>query len=494
MKIEDIFTYCKKKGFVFQTSDIYGGMAGFFDYGPLGVELKNSIKQSWWQRFVKNREDVVGIDGSIISNPKVWEASGHVAGFSDLLVECTGCHARLRADHLVEDHCKIAADGMSAELINKHIIDHKIVCPKCKGTFTEPSQFNLMFSTQVGPKATHESKAYLRPETAQLIFSNFKNVADTARVKLPFGIAQIGKAFRNEISPRDFVFRCREFEQMEIEFFKKDDNCPFIDHYDLSTEVKILTAKTQDKGEDTLNTTTFDKLLKDKAMSQWHVYWLAESYDWYLSLGINPSHLRIREHMKDELSHYSSETFDIDYKFPFGWKEVHGCANRGNFDLRQHKKHSSKNLDYFDEESKTKLLPEVIEPSTGVERAFLAILVDGLHNDKERGNMVLKIKPSIAPIQVAVLPLVKNKPPVVHKAREVFNTLRNHFTCTFDAGGSVGRRYARADEIGIPFCITIDFTTIEEDNCVTVRDRDSTKQERVAIDALREFLAVKIAK
>lgn len=495
ISIEEMAVFCKKKGIVFPNSEIYNGLSGFFDFGPLGVELKNNIKTHWWHTFVKSRQDIVGLDGAIISHPKVWQASGHVANFADVMAECKKCHQRIRADHLVEDVLKISTQGLHAKELNDLIQKHKIHCPHCKGELAEASPFNLMFSTHVGPKQDQENIAYLRPETAQLIFANFKNVVDTGRVKLPFGIAQIGKAFRNEISPRDFLFRCREFEQMEIEFFinPKQTDCPLLTKELLATQIQLLDAKGQQGEEENMKKSTFGDLLKEKKLNPFHVYWLAQAYQWYLSLGISPEHLRVREHVSDELSHYSSATYDVDYLFPTGWKEIHGCANRGNYDLTQHEKVSTKQLRYYDEESKEKILPHVIEPSWGVERAMLALLFEAHADDKERGNVVLRLHPQLAPIQVGVFPLVKNKEEIADKAKEIYEKLRHPFTCTHDESGSVGRRYARADEQGVPFCITVDFESLE-DNKVTVRDRDTTKQDRVPITELAAYLHSKINK
>ena len=481
ISIEDLASFCKKKGFVYPSQEIYGGMSGSFDFGPLGTELKNNIKKEWWKTFVQSREDMYGIDGSLISSSKVWEASGHLSNFADFLTKCDKCGKDHRADHLIEDKLKISVDGLPADSLNKLIKDNDIKCPLCKGNLKEIKSFNLMFPLSVGADSKTDTKAYLRGETAQMIFVAFKNVADSSRVKLPFGIAQSGKAFRNEISPRDFLFRVREFEQMEIEYFihPSEKKCPLLNKEHTDIEFLFLSAESQDKKgkEEKL---TVSALLKGKKLGEWHAYWLSESYLWYTNLGIDPKNLRIREHVKSELSHYSSATFDIEYKFPFGWKEIHGNANRGQFDLTQHHKASGKSQELFDEESKEKVIPRVIEPSFGVERAFLAFLYDSYNDDKERGNIVLKLSPKLAPTEVAVFPLV-NK--LHEKAREVFSKLNDEFVTTYDKSGSIGRRYARADESGIPYCITIDFDT-ENDHCVTLRDRNSTKQKRVKIDDL----------
>ncbi|MBN2367740.1 glycine--tRNA ligase [Candidatus Woesearchaeota archaeon] len=485
LSIEDLSIFAKKKGFVFPSTEIYGGMSGFFEYGPLGVELKNSLKQHWWKTFVQDRDDICGIDGSIISSGKVWEASGHLSSFADLLTECSKCKKNHRADHLIEDKLKINVEGLGADALNKIIRDNKLECPECKGSLKEIASFNLMFPVQVGADATKDSTAYLRGETAQLIFTAFKSVVDSSRVKLPFGIAQIGKAFRNEISPRDFLFRTREFEQMEIEYFirPKEKKCPLLSKRQLDLEVLFYSESAQ-KSKKEQKKVKISQLVKNKVMGEWHAYWLAESYLWYTELGMQEKNLRIREHTSEELSHYSSGTFDIDYNFPFGWKEIHGNANRGQFDLTQHQKFSGKPMDIFDEETKEKMIPWVVEPSFGADRAFLAFLYDAYHEDKERGNIVLKLHPKLAPFKVAVFPLV-NK--IEEQALQVYLLLKKDFISMFDRSGSVGRRYARADEIGIPYCVTVDFDT-EKDKSVTIRDRDTTKQIRVKITELKDVL------
>lgn len=483
LTIDEMATFCKKKGFVYPNSDIYGGMAGFFDYGPLGVEMKNNIKKEWWKFYVQEREDVVGIDGSIITHPKVWVASGHVGCFEDILVECKKCHKRERADQIVADALKINADGMKPEQLAQEIQKHKIKCPACKGELSAPSTFNLMFKTYVGPKENEENTAYLRPETAQLMFADFKQVVDTSRVKLPFGIAQIGRAFRNEIAPRNFLFRCREFEQMEIEYFihpKKYDDCPFIEEV-LDTELVIYSAEMQERNQEPKSMKIKDALKNKIIKSPWHAFWLAKAFIWFTSLGAKPENFRIRQHRKDEKAHYSKDCWDLEYKFPFGFKELQGIADRGDFDLQQHIKHSGKDLSLFDEEYKEKVVPHVVaEPSLGVDRTFLVFMFDAYEYDNGRGNVVLHLHPSIAPVKVLVAPLV-NK--LDEKAREVYEKLKKHFVCQYDHSGSIGRRYARADEIGIPLCVTIDFDTLE-DGTVTMRDRETTKQVRVKIEEL----------
>ena len=492
LTIEDMATFCKRKGFVYPSAEIYGGISGFFDFAHLGVELKNNLKQEWWKFHVKQREDIVGIDGSIITNPKVWQASGHVANFEDLMLTCSNekCKEKIRADTFIEDKLDVHADGMKSGEINKLVKEKKLVCPKCKSDFEEVQEFNLMFITNVGPKQDSSAKAYLRPETAQLIFTNFKLIYDNARVKLPFGIAQIGKAFRNEISPRDFIFRCREFEQMEIEYFidpKKIEDCPYLDEVK-DHEILIYSAEMQEKEPKKMNILT---ALKDKIIkTPWHAYWLALEHKWFISLGANPDNFRIRQHLNTEKSHYALDTWDLEYNFPFGWKELQGMANRTDFDLQQHIKHSKKDLSIFNEETKEKIIPHVVaEPSLGVERAFLVFMFDAYNDDKERGNIVLKLHPKIAPIKIGVFSLV-NK--LKEQTKGLYNQLKGDFDCFYDSSGSIGRRYARADEVGIPFCITFDFDTLE-DKAVTVRDRDTTNQERVKIAELTEYLRKKLS-
>jgi glycyl-tRNA synthetase len=480
LTIDEMATFCKSKGFIYNNSEIYGGMKGFFDYGPLGSEMKKNLKDAWWKFHVQDREDIVGIDGSIIAHPKVWEASGHVANFQDLMLECTKCGEKFRADAYIEEKLKIAADGWKAAQINACIAENKLVCEKCKGTFKEVEEFNLMFKTQVGPKADKESVAYLRPETAQLMFADFKLIVENARLKLPFGIAQMGKAFRNEISPRNFLFRCREFEQMEIEYFihpKAVNNCPYIEEVK-DHKILVYSAEMQEKGEKTDGKVMSMKHAMETGIikTQWHAYWLATEHKLFEMLGANPEHFRIRQHVQTEKSHYALDTWDLEYKFPFGWKELQGMANRTDFDLKQHIKHSGKDLSLYDEETKEKVIPYVVaEPSQGVDRAFLVFLFDSYEYDEKRGNVVLHLSNRLAPIKIGVFPLV-NK--LNDQAKTVFKSIQKEFVCTFDKSGSVGRRYARADEIGIRYCITVDFEYLEN-KTVTIRDRESTKQIRV---------------
>ena len=427
VSMEKIVSLCKRRGFVFQSSEIYGGLASCWDYGPLGVELKRNIKEYWWKKIVQERDDMVGIETSILMHPQVWEASGHIKGFSDPLVECKSCRHRFRSTDI----------DLSA-------------CPDCGGQLTEPRMFNLMFKTFMGPVEDDANTIYLRPETAQGQFVNFLNVQATTRKKLPFGIAQVGKSFRNEITTGNFIFRTREFEQMEIEYFVKP-------------------------GTD----------------MEWFDYWVNERFNYYMGMGIKRENLRLRQHDAEELAHYAKGCFDIEYKFPIGWSEIEGVANRGDFDLTQHSRHSGKTLDYFDEDKDEHYIPYVIEPSSGVDRALLAVLVDAYEEepaDKEI-RTVLHIKPELAPVKVAVLPLSRNEK-LVPTSREVWAMLRPHFMTQYDDAQSIGRRYRRQDEIGTPYCVTVDFQSLD-DNQVTIRDRDSMKQVRVPVLELVDTLKAK---
>ena len=461
MTIEEMAVFCKRKGFVFSSGEIYGSFSGFWDFGPLGVELKNNIKKSWWKFFVQNREDMTGIDGSIITHPKTWEASGHVSSFIDVAVICKKCRNKTKID--------------------KHEVGQSR-CDKCGGEYEIKGQFNPMFTTQVGPVKDDSITAYLRPETAQLIFSNFKQVTELARMKLPFGIAQIGKAFRNEIAPRDFLFRCREFEQMEIEYFNiPNEKC----QYDLpDVDIFIYSAESQLSKKDPESMKIKHALEKGIIKRDWHAYWLAKCLLWFKSLGCNLKNFRIRQHEKNELAHYSSDCWDLEYNFPFGWKELTGIADRSTYDLSKHEEYSKQDLKLF-VEGKGKILPEVVcEPSFGVERAFLVFLFEAYKEDKKRENIVLHLHNKLAPFNVGVFPLV-NK--LDNDARKVYDGLKEEFHAFYDRSGSIGRRYARQDEIGTPYCITIDFDSLKE-NDVTIRDRDTTSQIRVKIDDLKEVL------
>jgi len=485
----DLATFCKKKGFVYQSSEIYGGMSGFWDYGPLGVELFNNLKASWWKQFVKDKDNMVGLDCSIISNPQIWKASGHLDCFGDLVLTCSKCKNKLRADHYIEDELDINVEGCKLDEVNQIIEEKGLKCPKCKSKFEELKDFNLLFETSVGAEEGNKSVTYLRGETAQGMFTNFKLVTETSRQKLPFGIAQSGKCFRNEISPRDFMFRSREFTIAEFEFFIHPDEkkCDKLTKEHKNLKLMLLDAKTQDKDKKDLKEISIGEMLKDKLLGEWHAYWLAEQMMWYYSIGLSHKNMKVREHTKTELSHYSSATFDIDYNYPFGSKEIAGNANRGQYDLNQHIKESKQKLGYFDEESKSRVVPKVIEPTFGMDRAFLAMIVEAYNDDKKRGNIVLKLPKKLAPTFCAVFPLVKKDEKLVAKAKEIHNDLKTCYSCFYDETASVGRRYARADEIGIPYCITVDADSLNDDS-VTVRDRDSTKQERVKISELKQKL------
>jgi glycyl-tRNA synthetase len=435
--LEEVVALCKRRGFIFPSSEIYGGLGSTYDYGHYGVLLRNNLKSEWWRAMVYDRDDIVAIDSAILQNPKVWEASGHLAGFSDPLIECKTCGKRYRADQIDEAQCGEKPSKKPGE------------GPNCD--LGEARQFNLMFETHVGPVADEGSVAYLRPETAQGIFINFKNVLQFARKKPPFGIAQIGKSFRNEITTGNFVFRTREFEQMEMEFFVPPDEAP-----------------------------------------KWHEYWLAERMRWYTDLGIRPDFLQLRPHDQDELSHYSSATSDIEYLFPMGFSELEGIANRGDFDLKAHAEASGEKLEYFDQETKERYVPHVIEPAAGVDRAMLAFLVDAYDTEEVEGRerTVLRLHPRLAPVKAAVLPLV-SKEGMPEKAREVYDAVRKRVPAEYDEGGSIGKRYRRQDEIGTPWGITVDGQTAEDDT-VTLRDRDTLEQTRLPVEGLADELAARL--
>jgi glycyl-tRNA synthetase len=453
--MDKIVAFCKRRGFVYQSSEIYGGIRSSYDYGPLGVEMKRNIKEEWWRHMVYMREDMVGLDSAIIMHPKVWEASGHTSTFNDMLVESRTSKRRYRADHLIEDATGIDAEGLSPEQLTKIIQeDDRVKDPVDGGRdFAPVRPFNLMFETYMGPVKTPENLAYLRPETAQGIFVNFKNVFQTSRVKVPFGIAQIGKSFRNEITPGNFIFRTREFEQMEMEFFVEPGT--------------------------------------DEA---WHDYWIEERWNWYTNLGLKEANLRRYEHPKEKLSHYSKRTVDLEYNYAsVGWSELEGIANRTDFDLKQHAAYSGENLEYFDQATGERYIPYVIEPAVGPDRIMLAFLVDAYTEEEVRGEerTLLKLHPRIAPTKAAVFPLSK-KEPVSTIARELYDNLKGDYRIFYDDSGSIGRRYRRQDEAGTPFCITVDFDTIE-DKQVTIRDRDTLEQERVPIAAVRNRLKALIS-
>jgi glycyl-tRNA synthetase len=428
--MDKLVSLCKRRGFIFQSSEIYGGLEATYDYGPLGAELKNNVKQLWWRDIVTSRSDIVGMDAAILMNPEVWKASGHLTEFHDPMVDCKNCKSRYRADH----------------------IDLEKNCPACGiKDWTEARQFNLMLKTYYGPSEDSSSEIYLRPETAQGIFVNFSNVLTASRAKLPFGIAQIGKSFRNEVTTGNFLFRSREFEQMEMEFFVKPDET-----------------------------------------TQWLNFWREERLQWYKSLGIREDRLKLRPHDDDELAHYAAACFDVEYQFPFGWSELEGIADRGTYDLEQHAKNSGKKLTWFDSSENKHITPAVVEVSAGVDRTVLTILVDAYHEEEVKGEnrVVLKLNPKLAPITMAVFPLV-NRDGMPEIAAKIVETLRGEFAAFFDAGGSIGRRYRRQDEAGTPYGITIDSETLE-DQSVTVRDRDTMKQERISIDQLQSYFRNKI--
>lgn len=463
--IEELAIFCKRKGFVFRSSDIYGGFAGFWDFGPLGVELFNNIKQNWWDFFVKQKENMVGIDASIISHPRTWKASGHLASFSDIAVICKKCKKATKID--------------KSEL-------GKVKC-ECGGEFQEQGEFNLMFKTKVG--ALDAQDAYLRGETAQGMFMDFKLVAESSRMKLPFGIAQIGKCFRNEIAPRDFLFRSREFHIGEFEFFihPQETRCELLEKEHLNLKLRLLDAQSQEKGKSETRETTIGEMLKEKRLGEWHAYWLAEQLMWFYSLGLREDKIKIREHKKTELSHYSSATFDIDYEYVFGSLEIAGNANRGQYDLNQHIKESKEKLEIFDEKSDKSVVPRVIEPTFGIERVFLAILTQAYEFDEKRQNIVLRLPAKIAPVKAAIFPIVKTDEKIVKIARDCFKELGKEFYVKYDSSGSVGRRYSRNDEQGTPFCITFDELSLKNKDC-TIRNRDDTKQIRVKISELKDVL------
>jgi glycyl-tRNA synthetase len=432
--LDTIVDLCKRRGIVFQSAEIYGGLRSGWDYGPLGVELKENIKQAWWRSMVQLRDDIVGLDSSVILNPTTWEASGHVEVFTDPLVECLACHTRHRADQIGDK------------------------CPNCGGSkFTDPRNFNLMFKTHIGPVEDSSSVVWLRPETAQGIFVDFNQVLMSSRKKLPFGIAQMGKSFRNEITPGNFIFRTREFEQMEMEYFVKP-------------------------GTD----------------EEYHQYWIDERHRWYLDLGMRKENLQLREHDREELSHYSKRTVDIEYRYPWGWGELEGIANRGDYDLTQHSKFSGEDLSYYDADTGERYIPYVIEPAAGATRALLAFLVDAYSTEeaptasgKTETRIVLRLHPQLAPIKVAVLPLSRHEK-LVPVAKDLAARLRRLWRIDYDDAGSIGKRYRRHDEVGTPYAVTVDFDSLE-DNAVTVRDRDSMEQERVGMDRLTDYLAPRLS-
>jgi len=428
--MDKVVSLCKRRGLIFQSSDIYGGLANTWDYGPYGVELKNNVKRAWWKSVVYERDDILGMDAAILMHPKVWEASGHVNNFFDLKSDCKSCKKRFKAEDLKD----------------------KNKCPECGGELTEPKSFNLMFETNYGSVTDKSGVMYLRPETAQGMFVNFANVLDSRHPKLPFGLAQIGKAFRNEITPGNFTFRTREFEQMEIEYFVRPEEA--------------------------------DKKLEE---------WIELMFNWYIDLGINKDKLRKRPHEKNELAHYAKACTDIEYNFPFGWSELEGIANRTDFDLKQHSKFSGKELQYFDNVKNERFYPYIIEPSGGVDRSVLAFLVDAYHEEKIKDDLrvVLKLHKDLAPVKVAILPLLRNRPEIVELAKKISRNLKKDIIAVYDDTGAIGKLYRRQDEVGTPFCVTVDVQSLE-DKKVTVRERDTMQQERIDINNLKEYLQNKL--
>ena len=546
--MEKIVSLCKRRGFIFQSSEIYGGLNGFWDYGPLGAELKRNVKELWWKSMTRLRDDIVGLEATIIMHPKVWQASGHVDTFSDPMSTCRACKKLVRSDQVWEMLETVAwaqavkecapegkpnvesllkwAKGKGLRSVPNFAfvkepeamlarLDHhagewdahgqtllqvlctadaagplSMPCPHCAGELTEPRPFNLMFKTYVGPAATEEDVAYLRPETAQAIFVQFKNVVDSSRVKVPFGICQIGKAFRNEVTPRNFTFRSREFEQMELEFFIKPD--------------EVVQAQTGEVAA-LIPGAPHCEPQPNWGWELWHKYWVEERFRWYESIGLKRSSLEEYWQKPEELAHYARATVDILYKFPFGTQELEGIAARSNFDLTQHQTHSGKSMEYFDQEANQRYVPHVIEPSAGVDRLILALLTEAFEEEEvtdEKGQTevrtVLRFHPRVAPIKAGIFPLLKNKPALVSKALEVRDMLRPLMNVFYDDGGAIGRRYRRQDEAGTPFCITIDFDTVgengpENEGTVTLRHRDSMTQERVRIADLPAFLTAQIS-
>ncbi len=456
--MEQIVNLTKRRGFIYPSSELYGGYANTYTYGPYGVELKNNIRNLWWKTFVQSRPDIVGIDGNILLHPEVWKASGHVGGFNDAMIDCKSCKSRFRTDQLIEDKTGIDVEGQTPEEMDQVVKEKDIACPKCgKRDFTNSRQFNMMFKTHTGTTEDDSSIAYLRPETAQAIFLSFNNIADTTRVKLPFGIGQVGKAFRNEITPGNFIFRLIEFEQMEIEYFIRPEQ--------------------------------WEEVFED---------WKKEMWSWCTDkLQIPENKIRIHEHPKEKLSHYSKRTIDIEYEFPFGFKELYGLAYRTDFDLKQHKEASGKDTEYHDKVTNEKFIPHVVEPTFGLDRSVLITLLDKYTEEeaptsdgKTEKRLVMKFPVELAPVKIAVLPLSK-KEELVGPAKKLFEDLLSTWNCEFDITQSIGRRYRRQDEIGTPFAVTFDFDSLE-DKKVTVRERDSMKQERISIDGLKQYFVEKI--
>jgi len=451
--MEKIVSLCKRRGFVFQNSEIYGGIQGFYDYGPLGVEMKNNIKKLWWEEMTRKNENIVGIDGAIITHPKVWEASGHVKGFTDPLVDCKKCKKRFRADFLLEgeaiEESGIADKDLIAKL-TKALAGKK--CPECGGELTKPRQFNLLVETSLGVVEGEKMTAFLRGEACQNIYLDYQNILDSMHLKIPFGIVQIGKAFRNEITPKQFLFRQREFEQWDLQWF-----------------------------------------VNPKEMEKWYNFWKEKRMAWYQSLVTQKKNVRFRQHDKDELAHYAKVAFDIEYKTPFGWKEWEGIHWRGDWDLSRHGQFSGKDFTYTDQETQEKFIPWIVETSGGVDRTFLFLLFDAYREEKDKEGLrvVLSLNPKISPVKVAVFPLLANKPELVKKAKAIYEDLKNCFNVAWDDIGNIGKRYRRQDEVGTPWSVTFDFDSLK-DKTVTVRDRDTMKQQRIAIDKLKEFFQNKL--
>jgi len=450
--MEKIVSLCKRRGFVFPGSEIYGGLANTWDYGPMGTALKRNIQDAWWKFFVTSRLDMVGLDAAILMNPRVWQSSGHVDNFNDAMVDCKKCQGRHRADHLIENALEnVKVEGLKPEDLDKLIESNKIKCPTCgEHDFTNARVFNLLFQTYIGPVAKDSSPVYLRGELAQSMFVDFKSILDSSRKKLPFGIAQVGKCFRNEITPGNFIFRTIEFDLMEFEYF-----------------------------------------IKEEEWEKWFEYWMGEMQKWLKVVGIDSTRTRVREHDKKELSHYSKRTADIEFNTPFGWKELYGCAYRTNFDLRNHQEKSGEKMEYFDPETNTKFIPHVIEPTFGLNRSFLMVLLSAYAEEEVEGEtrVVLRLNKNVAPYKVAVLPLLTK---LNADAKKLWEKLAPHFATDFDVTGTIGKRYRRQDEIGTPYCVTFDFDSLN-DQAVTVRDRDTMKQERVKIDELEVYLNGKLA-
>jgi glycyl-tRNA synthetase len=465
ISIDELAKFCKEKGFVYRSSDIYGGFAGFWDYGPLGIELFNNLKKEWWNFFVHEKDNIVGMEGSIISHPRTWRASGHLDNFADIFVKCKKC-------------------GKNSKLDESEV--GKVNCPDCGGEYISYGKFNLMFGTDVGVGDSLQ-RAYLRGETAQGMFLDFKLITQTTRQQLPFGIAQIGRCFRNEIAPRDFLFRSREFHIGEFEFFinPEEKKCNLLDNEHMNVKFRFLSEESQKNNSDVLEDVTMKDLVDKGKLEEWHAYWLAEQIMWFRGLGL--SEIKIREHTKDELSHYSSATFDIDYEYSFGSKEIAGNANRGQYDLTQHAKESKEKMEIFDEKYQNKVIPKVIEPTFGIERIFLALLSKAYCED-EKGNVILKIPFKLSPFKASVLPLVKNDSSLVNLSESIVKDLKKNFNIFYDKTGSIGRRYARNDEIGTPFCITIDGDSLKNKD-VTIRFRDTKEQKRISISKLKNILS-----